>query len=187
MRGAWPPICTSVLPLFHGPRLKRWRLTSRNKCFFSLVVQVVCDSFPGPWPLYQNHICPSASSELVIEFLGHDIYQDLDCSLVLRLISTTQPRNIPHTIKNSILVNIEFRSWTYRKKCPVSRGMIFRHSMWHIFWHSVCHIFWHSIWHIFWHSIWQIFWHSVWHTFWLLFVDSRRHKRNRHALRWKLK
>ena len=72
---------------------------------FSLVVQVVCDSFPGPWPLYQNHICPSASSELVIEFLGHDIYQDLDCSLVLRVISTARPRNIPHTIKNSILLN----------------------------------------------------------------------------------
>ena len=115
MMGAWPPICTSVLPLFHDPTLKRWRLTSQHM-FFSLVVQVVCDSFPGSWPLYQNHTCPSASSELVIEFLGHDVYQDLDCSLVLLLISRTQPRNIPHTIQNSSLWNCSFWSWTYRKK-----------------------------------------------------------------------
>ena len=94
--------CTSVLPLFHDPTLKRWRLTSQHN-FFSLVVQVVCDFFPGAWPLYQNHTCHSASSELVIKFLGHDLYQDLDCSLVLRLISRTQPFNIPHTIKNSKL------------------------------------------------------------------------------------
>ena len=89
---------------------------------FPLVVQVVCDSFPGSWPLYQNHTCPSASSELVIEFLGHDVYQDLDCSLVLLLISRTQPRNIPHTIQNSSLWNCSFWSWTYRKKLSGTTG-----------------------------------------------------------------
>ena len=122
MMGAWPPICTSVLPLFHDPTLKRWRLTSQHM-FFSLVVQVVCDSFPGPWPLYQNHICPSASSELVIEFLGHDIYQDLDSSLVLRLFSTTQPRNIPHTIKTFYILRFFSELDLQEKECPVPPGL----------------------------------------------------------------
>ena len=106
----WALDLLSAHRFYHFFIIQHWKmaLNLATYVFFfgSLVVQVVCDSFPGPWPLYQNHICPSASSELVIEFLGHDIYQDLDCSLVLRLISTTQPRNIPHTIKNSILLNV---------------------------------------------------------------------------------
>ena len=92
--------CTSVLPLFHDPTLKRWRLTSQHN-FFPSSFKLSVIFFLGH-DLYIK-TSPSASSELVIKFLGHDLYQDLDCSLVLRLISRTQPFNIPHTIKNSKL------------------------------------------------------------------------------------
>ena len=63
---------------------------------------------------------PRARGPLSIEILTS--YQDLDHSLVLRLISRTQPRNIPHTIQNSRLWNCSFWSWTYRKKMSGTTG-----------------------------------------------------------------
>ena len=123
MMGAWPPICTSVLPLFHDPTLKRWRLTSQHMCFFPRYSSCVwffswvmtsisksylplrqfwtCDWIPRAWRLSGFRLFPCP----VINFQG----PNLATSLILFKI-------LDYEI-------LHFGAGPTGKKCPVRQGV----------------------------------------------------------------